>query len=64
MDTHRYSASDIDAVYVPLPTGIRKQWVIRAAEAVHRARMKRGGEQIAVRDKAVAAYLELSRMSI
>ena len=24
---------DIDAVYVPLPTGIRKQWVIRAAEA-------------------------------
>jgi predicted dehydrogenase len=25
--------SDIDAVYVPLPTGIRKEWVIRAAEA-------------------------------
>jgi predicted dehydrogenase len=24
---------DIDAVYVPLPTGIRKEWVIRAAEA-------------------------------
>src|SRR5437868_11877128 len=23
----------IDAVYVPLPTGVRKQWVIRAAEA-------------------------------
>ncbi|RYD23824.1 MAG: Gfo/Idh/MocA family oxidoreductase [Verrucomicrobiaceae bacterium] len=23
---------DIDAVYVPLPTGIRKEWVIRAAE--------------------------------
>ena len=24
---------DIDAVYIPLPTGIRKDWVIRAAEA-------------------------------
>src|SRR5437868_4703620 len=24
---------DIDAVYVPLPTGVRKEWVIRAAEA-------------------------------
>lgn len=25
--------SDIDAVYIPLPTGMRKEWVIRAAEA-------------------------------
>jgi predicted dehydrogenase len=25
--------ADVDAVYVPLPTGIRKNWVIRAAEA-------------------------------
>ena len=24
---------DIDAVYIPLPTGLRKEWVIRAAEA-------------------------------
>ncbi len=24
---------DIDAVYIPLPTGMRKEWVIRAAEA-------------------------------
>lgn len=24
---------DIDALYIPLPTGIRKEWVIRAAEA-------------------------------
>lgn len=24
---------DVDAVYVPLPTGIRKQWVVAAAEA-------------------------------
>src|SRR5687767_3389144 len=24
---------DIDAVYIPLPTGIRPEWVIRAAEA-------------------------------
>ncbi len=24
---------DIDAVYIPLPTGIRKEWVVKAAEA-------------------------------
>ena len=27
------AASNVDAVYVPLPTGLRKQWVIKAAEA-------------------------------
>jgi predicted dehydrogenase len=26
-------APDIDAVYIPLPTGLRKEWVLRAAEA-------------------------------
>jgi predicted dehydrogenase len=26
-------ADDIDAVYIPLPTGLRKEWVIRAAQA-------------------------------
>ncbi len=26
-------AEDIDAVYMPLPTGIRKEWVLRAAQA-------------------------------
>jgi predicted dehydrogenase len=25
--------SDVDAVYVPLPTGVRKEWVVRAADA-------------------------------
>jgi predicted dehydrogenase len=25
--------ADVDAVYVPLPTGVRKEWVLRAAEA-------------------------------
>ncbi|HTB62030.1 MAG TPA: Gfo/Idh/MocA family oxidoreductase [Opitutales bacterium] len=27
------TADDIDALYIPLPTGLRKPWVIRAAEA-------------------------------
>ncbi len=27
------SRSDVDAVYLPIPTGLRKEWVIRAAEA-------------------------------
>jgi len=26
-------SQDIDAVYIPLPTGVRREWVIRAAEA-------------------------------
>jgi len=25
--------SDIDAVYIPLPTGLRKEWVVRSAQA-------------------------------
>ena len=27
------ASEDIDAVYIPLPTGLRKEWVIKAAEA-------------------------------
>lgn len=27
------ASKEVDAVYVPLPTGLRKEWVIRAAEA-------------------------------
>lgn len=27
------AADDIDAVYIPLPTGLRKEWVVKAAEA-------------------------------
>lgn len=27
------ASSDVDAIYIPLPTGIRKQWVMRAAAA-------------------------------
>ena len=27
------ASRDVDAVYIPMPTGIRKEWVVRAAEA-------------------------------
>ena len=27
------AATDVDAVYIPLPTGLRKEWVLRAAAA-------------------------------
>lgn len=27
------AADDVDGVYIPLPTGLRKEWVLRAAEA-------------------------------
>ena len=30
---HLLASDDIDAVYIPLPTGLRKEWVIRAAAA-------------------------------
>ncbi|MEY2467177.1 MAG: hypothetical protein QOD03_1698, partial [Verrucomicrobiota bacterium] len=26
------ASREVDAVYIPLPTGLRKEWVIRAAE--------------------------------
>src|SRR6185436_11175836 len=27
------ASTEVEAVYIPLPTGLRKEWVIRAAEA-------------------------------
>jgi predicted dehydrogenase len=27
------ASKQVDAVYIPLPTGLRKEWIIRAAEA-------------------------------
>ena len=27
------ASPDVDAVYIPLPTGLRKEWVLRAAAA-------------------------------
>jgi predicted dehydrogenase len=27
------ASTDVDAIYIPLPTGLRKEWILRAAEA-------------------------------
>jgi predicted dehydrogenase len=47
------SATDIDAVYIPLPTGLRADWVIRAAEA---------GKHIVCEKPCATSAAELKRM--
>jgi predicted dehydrogenase len=47
---------DIDAVYIPLPTGVRKEWVVRAAEAgKHVMGEKPCGDTLADVEEIVAA---------
>jgi len=45
--------ASVDAVYVPLPTGIRKEWVIRAAEA---------GKHVICEKPCAASTAELQEM--
>lgn len=45
---------DIDAVYIPLPTGIRKEWVIRAAQA---------GKHVMCEKPCAPSYADLIEMT-
>lgn len=47
------AADDIDAVYIPLPTGMRKEWVIRAAEA---------GKHVMCEKPCAVSFADLSEM--
>jgi predicted dehydrogenase len=47
------AADDVDAVYIPLPTGVRAEWVQRAAEA---------GKHVLCEKPCATSALELARM--
>ena len=47
------AAEDVDAVYIPLPTGLRGQWVKRAAEA---------GKHVVCEKPCATSVVELSEM--
>jgi len=55
------SADDIDAVYIPLPTGVRKEWVIRAAEAGKHVLCEKPFTANAEEAASVAAVAEMAR---
>ncbi len=48
------ASTEIDAVYIPLPTGIRPEWVIRAAEA---------GKHVVCEKPCAPSYAELTAMT-
>ena len=47
------ASKDVDAVYIPLPTGLRKEWVVRAAEA---------GKHVVCEKPCAASSAELKEM--
>ena len=47
------AAADIDAVYIPLPTGVRKEWVLRAAGA---------GKHVVCEKPCAASVADLAEM--
>src|SRR5215510_108914 len=47
------SAKDVDAIYIPLPTGLRAEWVIRAAQV---------GKHVVCEKPCARSVAELRRM--
>jgi predicted dehydrogenase len=46
-------APDVDAIYIPIPTGVRKEWVVRAAEA---------GKHVLCEKPAASTVVEIREM--